>query len=100
MLSADLPDPVSEFYKKGCQEKSSASTGERGFFLEIQPTVVSRLSGEVWLVVHSREFLCPGDDAIELERAASETGCFRGNHGSIRGSWPMAISGYPRGHNV
>jgi hypothetical protein len=33
-------------------------------------------------------------------RAASETGCFRGNHGSIRGSWPMAISGYPRGHNV
>ena len=24
----------------------------------------------------------------------------RGNHGSIRGSWPMAISGYPRGHNV
>src|SRR6266436_1495473 len=34
---------VNEFYKKGCQEKSSASTGERGFFLEIQPTVVSRL---------------------------------------------------------
>src|SRR3981081_1942937 len=25
---------------------------------------------------------------------------FHGNHGSIRGSWPMAISGYPRGHNV
>src|SRR4029450_127003 len=22
------------------------------------------------------------------------------NHGSIRGSWPMAISGYSRGHNV
>ena len=22
------------------------------------------------------------------------------HHGSIRGSWPMAISGYPRGHNV
>jgi hypothetical protein len=35
-----------------------------------------------------------------LESAASETGCFKGNHGSIRGSWPMAISGYPRGHNV
>jgi hypothetical protein len=25
---------------------------------------------------------------------------FKVNHGSIRGSWPMAISGYPRGHNV
>src|SRR6476646_4712882 len=22
------------------------------------------------------------------------------NHGSIRGSWPTTISGYPRGHNV
>ncbi len=22
------------------------------------------------------------------------------HHGSIRGSWPMTISGYPRGHNV
>jgi hypothetical protein len=22
------------------------------------------------------------------------------NHGSIRGSWPIAISGYPRGHTV
>jgi len=22
------------------------------------------------------------------------------NHGSIGGSWPIAISGYPRGHSV
>ena len=68
-------------------------------FLEIQPTVVSLLWRGL-LVVHSRELLCSGDDAIEFERAASKTGCFRGTHGSIRGSWPMAISGYPRGHNV
>jgi len=32
-------DGVNEFYKKGCQEKSSASTGGSRFFLEIQPTV-------------------------------------------------------------
>ena len=32
---------VNEFYKKGCQEKSSPSTGGENFFLEIQPTVVS-----------------------------------------------------------
>src|SRR4029077_18173548 len=25
---------------------------------------------------------------------------FRGNHGSIGGSWPIAISGSPRGHSV
>jgi hypothetical protein len=30
---------VNEFYKKGCQEKSSASTGGSRFFLEIQPTL-------------------------------------------------------------
>jgi hypothetical protein len=40
-----------------------------------------------------------GDDAVEFKRAASEL-VASGNHGSIRGSWPMAISGYPRGHNV
>ena len=57
-------------------------------------------SGQVWLCCHSPEFLCPGDGAIEFERAASETGRFGGNHGSIRGSWPIAISGYPRGHTV
>src|SRR5215470_8290085 len=34
-----------------------------------------------------------------VERATSQwVECV--NHGSIRGSWPMAISGYPRGHNV
>src|SRR2546421_6496303 len=33
---------ISGFYKKGCQEKSSASTGGReDFGLEIQPTAVS-----------------------------------------------------------
>jgi hypothetical protein len=43
-------DGVNEFYKKGCQEKSSASTGESGLFLEIQPTVF-RYAEDVWLVV-------------------------------------------------
>ncbi len=33
------PTPVNELYKKGCQEKSSASTGGARLFLEIQPTV-------------------------------------------------------------
>jgi hypothetical protein len=44
-------------------------------------------------------FSADGDAAVESERAASEM-VLHGNHGSIRGSWPMAISGYPRGHNV
>jgi hypothetical protein len=34
---------LNEFYKKGCQEKSFASTGGRDVFLEIQPTLVSLL---------------------------------------------------------
>jgi hypothetical protein len=35
----DTHDPVNEFYKKGCQEKTSPSTGGReDFSLEIQPT--------------------------------------------------------------
>jgi hypothetical protein len=39
-----------EFYKKGCQEKSSASTGGSRFSLEIQPTLF-RYPEDVWLVV-------------------------------------------------
>ena len=39
------------------------------------------------------------DDAVEL-RERQARWCFTGNHGSIRGSRPMAISGYPREHNV
>ena len=35
--------PVDEFYKKGCQEKSSPSTGRgEDFRLEIQPTACER----------------------------------------------------------
>ena len=37
-------NPVNEFYKKGCQEKTSASTGGReDFGLEIQPTAYCAL---------------------------------------------------------
>jgi hypothetical protein len=40
--SGIIPQMVNEFYKKRCQEKTSASTGGReDFCLEIQPTAVS-----------------------------------------------------------
>ena len=48
--NARLDFHVNEFYKKGCQEKSSASTGGSKFFLEIQPTLF-RYPEEGWLVV-------------------------------------------------
>ena len=55
------------------------------------------LQGFCLLVLIS--FSATGGNSIELrERQASVVDCV--NHGSIRGSWPMAISGYPRGHNV
>ena len=36
-----LRTPVNEFYKKGCQEKSSTSTGGSRFFLEDPAHLVS-----------------------------------------------------------
>jgi hypothetical protein len=53
----DLGFMVNEFYKKGCQEKSSASTGGRDSFSRSSP-LKFRFSVEVWLVVQAREFLC------------------------------------------
>ncbi len=84
---------------KGMSRKNSASTGVES--LSRDPAHCSFTSLERFgLLSILVSFSADGDDAIELERAASKTGCFRGNHGSIRGSWPMAISDYPRGHNV
>ena len=91
---------VNVFYQKGCQEKSSASKGGRDSFLEIQPTVVLVPGRSLAWFSRLVSFSADGDEAIELERAASKSVMFRGHHGSIRGSWPMAISGSPRGHNV
>ena len=56
---------LNEFYKKGCQEKSSPSTGRReDFCLEIQPTACERTPsicsrGLSWRVCHFRGFHLP-----------------------------------------
>jgi hypothetical protein len=70
------------------------------FFLEIQPTVVFSSLEKFGSLSVLMSFSADDDDAVEFERAASEMSDSKVNHGSIRGSWPMAISGYPRGHNV
>src|ERR1035437_1079952 len=123
------------FYKKGCQEKSSPSTGGReDFCLEIQPTVCSikrdvkkkvlpRPEAEKIFVSRSsplsvsappislRGFALAclpfrwvssfgGDDANRVLKLGKRTWSWSVNHGSIGGSWPIAISGYPRRHNV
>src|SRR5260370_42468728 len=57
---------LNEFYKKGCQEKSSPSTGRReDFCLEIQPTACERAPpicsrGSLWLVCPFPCFHLPG----------------------------------------
>jgi len=50
---------------------------------------------EVWLGVHSRKVSLLMVANPECERRGKQDYV---NHGSIRGSWPIAISGYPRGH--
>ena len=41
-----------------------------------------------------------GDDASRVLKLGKRTWYLSVNHGSIRGSWPIAISGYPRRHSV
>ena len=41
-----------------------------------------------------------GDDANRVLKLGKRTWSWSVNHGSIGGSWPIAISGYPRRHNV
>jgi hypothetical protein len=46
---------VSEFYKKGCQEKSSASTGGEISFSRSSP-LKFHFSGEAWPIAHAHKF--------------------------------------------
>ena len=41
-----------------------------------------------------------GDYANRVLKLGKRTWYWSVNHGSIGGSWPIAISGYPRRHNV
>jgi hypothetical protein len=41
-----------------------------------------------------------GDDANRVLKLGKRTWYLNVNHASIGGSWPIAISGYPRRHSV
>ena len=85
--------------KRDVKKKSSASTGGEICFSRSSPLEL-RFSGEVWPIVHSHEFLSLMVTMPSGLRERQAKLVLKVNHGSIRGSWPMAISGYPRGHNV
>ena len=90
--------------KGDVNKKTSPSAGSREIFcLDIQPTVCRWLSiaREVllWIALPFPRFIFEWSQRpsiLETWQAIR----FRGNHGSIRGSWPIAISGSPRGHSV
>src|SRR6266702_231186 len=99
--------PNSLFYKKGCQEKSSPSTGGREDFVSSSSPLhcksASRFAREVLLLscLPSCSFHRPGGYHANLFfRPGKRDGYLSGNHSSIGGSWPIAISGYPRRHSV
>jgi len=92
-----LAIPVNEFYKKGCQGKSSPSTGGReDFSLEIHPTVCKCPSISLEGVCSGLSALPVGfifgdDDANRVLRQGKRNWSWSVNHGSIGGSWPIAI---------
>src|SRR6202790_432866 len=66
-------------------------------------TSTSRFAREV-LLLSCLPFLyvswSGGDHANRVLRHGKRNGYLSGNHSSIGGSWPIAISGYPRRHSV
>jgi hypothetical protein len=96
---------VNKFYKKGCQEKTSASTGGEKIVVSrssplcrVPPDWLERGCSGCWLLPTGSS--SGGDCAHRVLKLGKQSWFLRGNHGSIRGSWPIAISGYPRGHSV
>jgi len=79
---------------RGLDLEKQISTGDEMFSRDPAHFPSASLQGICLLILIS--FSATGSNSIELrERQASVVDCV--NHGSIRGSWPMAISGYPRG---
>src|SRR5579859_2803628 len=82
--------------KRDVKKKAPPRPEDRRCFSRSSPLCFVT-SEDARLVVHSRK--------LSLLLVA-KLGCARRgkqddvNHGSIRGSWPIAISGYPRGHSV
>jgi len=67
---------------------------ESRWFLEIQPTVI-RLPCRSSTCAHSDHSPLESLAAPSSLRERQANGDSKVNHGSIRGSWPIAISGYP-----
>ncbi|MGC2194356.1 MAG: hypothetical protein WA628_06750, partial [Terriglobales bacterium] len=91
---------LNEFYKKGSQEKSSASTGgEKILFSRSSPLSVRvplDFAGEVFALACLPSLWgssADGDDANRVWKGwQASPGIFRVHHGSIGGSRPIAIS--------
>src|ERR1700720_40536 len=92
--------------KRDVKKKVSPSTGRREDFVSrSSPLPVSvPLDLLERFVVACLPFLwlssSGGDDANRVLKLGKRTWYLSVDHGSIRGSWPIAISGYPRRHSV
>jgi len=82
--------------KRDVKKKLLPRPEERGF-LEIQPAVI-RLRWRSLSCTHSDQCPLVSSWCPPSLREQQANGDLKVNHGSIRGSWPIAISGYPRGH--
>ncbi len=82
--------------KRDVKKKAPPRPEDRGSFSRSSPLcfVTLKIFG---LLSHSRKVSLLMVAKFECERRGKQDDV---NHGSIRGSWPIAISGYPRGHSV
>jgi hypothetical protein len=79
---------------------SSPSAGTRMVLVFRPMDSVLRTACRCCLNFHSQRFSSRGRDDASLFRDRQAQRLSGANHGSIRGSWPMAFSGCPRGPRV
>jgi len=85
--------------KRDVKKKLLPRPDGEGLVSRSSPLTFSFL-GEAWFVVHANKI---PQRMVTMPSSSKERQAglvLKGNHSSIRGSWPMAISGYPRGHSV
>src|SRR6266404_9531729 len=96
-LASDVTSPVSAFYKGESQEKKLPGDWKEQRFLPGSPAHV--MLGGSWGFLFSQSHVVVVTTPSVSDATSSTVGKIA-NHGSIRGSRPIAFSGCPRGHIV
>ena len=104
ILKKTTAQGINKFIKRDVKKKFSSTEVEKILVSRSSPPFSAHRFRSTGFALACLPFLWvssfAGDDANRVLKLGKRTWSWSVNHGSIGGSWPIAISGYPRRHTV